>query len=94
LLETVFVYGIWAIDSQRKPDRYDGVSQGCDAFFVTRAKDNINYRRLYSHPKDKTKGTVYNQTILLNNYYTSKYYPKKLRVIKYHDEETGKLFVF
>jgi len=66
----------------------------CDAFFVTRAKDNINYRRLYSHPKDKTKGIVYDQTILLNNYYTSKYYPEKLRVIKYHDEETGKVFVF
>jgi hypothetical protein len=66
----------------------------CDAFFVTRAKDNINYRRLYSHSKDKTKGILYDQTILLNNYYTSKYYPEKLRIIKYHDKETGKVFIF
>ena len=39
-----------------------------NAFFVTRAKDNMNYRRLYSHPKDKTKGILFDQTILLNNY--------------------------
>ena len=29
-----------------------------DAFFVTRAKDNMNYRRLYSQVKDKTKGNI------------------------------------
>ena len=28
----------------------------CNAFFVTRTKDNMNYRRLYSHTVDKTKG--------------------------------------
>jgi hypothetical protein len=50
----------------------------CDAFFVTRAKDNMNYRRLYSHPKDKTKGILFDQTILLNNYYASKDYPEKI----------------
>ena len=27
----------------------------CDAFFVTRAKDNMDYRRLYSHKADKKK---------------------------------------
>jgi hypothetical protein len=35
----------------------------CNAIFVTRAKDNMNYRRLYSHPKDKTNGVLYDQTI-------------------------------
>jgi len=66
----------------------------CDAFFVTRAKDNMNYRRLYSHPKDKTKGILFDQTILLNNYYASKDYPEKIWIIKFRDEQTGKELIF
>jgi hypothetical protein len=66
----------------------------CDAFFVTRAKDNMNYRRLYSHPKDKTKGILFDQTILLNNYYASKDYPEKIRIIKFRHEQTGKELIF
>ena len=65
-----------------------------NAFFITRAKDNMNYRRLYSHPKDKTKGVLYDQTIMLNNYYAAKDYPEKLRIIKFRDVLTGKVFVF
>ncbi|GAC1425190.1 MAG: hypothetical protein NVSMB7_01460 [Chitinophagaceae bacterium] len=66
----------------------------CDAFFVTRAKDNMNYRRLYSHPNDKNKGVLYDQTIMLNNHYASKDYPKTIRRIKFRDEETGKVLIF
>lgn len=66
----------------------------CDAFFITRAKDNMNYRRLYSHPKDKDKGVVYDQTIMLNNYYAGKDYPEKIRLIKFYDVESGKTLVF
>jgi hypothetical protein len=65
-----------------------------DAFFVTRAKDNMNYRRLYSHPKDKNNGVLYDQTVMLNNHYASKDYPEKLRRIKFKDEVTGKELVF
>lgn len=65
-----------------------------NAFFITRAKDNMNYRRLYSHSKDKTKGVLYDQTIMLNNYYSSKDYPEKLRIIKFRDQQIGKVFVF
>jgi hypothetical protein len=36
-----------------------------NAFFVTRAKDNMNCRRRYSHAVDKTKGVIYDQTISL-----------------------------
>jgi transposase len=68
--------------------------QMCDAFFVTRAKDNMNYRRLYSHPNDKNKGVIYDQTIMLNNHYASKDYPKTMRRIKFRDEETGKVLIF
>lgn len=66
----------------------------CNAFFVTRAKDNMNYRRLYSHPKDKTNGVLYDQTIMLNNHYASKDYSEKIRRIKFKDEETGKVLIF
>jgi len=66
----------------------------CGAFFVTRAKDNMNYRRLYSHQKDKNEGVLYDQTIMLNNHYASKDYPERMRRIKFKDEETGKVLVF
>ena len=66
----------------------------CNAFFVTRAKDNMNYRRLYSHPVDKTKGVIYDQTIMLNGYYAAKDYPEKMRRIKFYDEQTGKVLIF
>jgi hypothetical protein len=62
----------------------------CNAFFITRVKDKMSYRRLYSHAKDKSKGVVYDQTILLNTPAASKDYPEKMRRIKFRDEETGK----
>ena len=65
-----------------------------NAFFITRAKDNMNYRRLYSSKVDKSKGVLCDQTIMLNGYYTAKYYPEKIRRIKFYDEETGKVLIF
>jgi len=64
------------------------------AFFVTRAKSNFRFRRLYSHPVDKNTGLRCDQTIMLTGFYPSKYYPEKLRRIKYHDPQTNKEFVF
>jgi Transposase DDE domain/Domain of unknown function (DUF4372) len=64
------------------------------AFFVTRAKDNMNYRRVISYPKDTSQGVIYDQSILLNNYYASKEYPEKMRRIKFKDKGTGKILVF
>ena len=65
-----------------------------DAFFVTRAKDNMNYRRIYSAKANKIKGVKCDQTISLNNYYSAKDYPIKLRRIKYYDAETENEFDF
>ena len=59
-----------------------------NAFFVTRAKDNMNYRRIYSAKVNKAKGIKCDQTIKLNNYYSAKDYPEKLRLIKFYDPET------
>lgn len=66
----------------------------CEAFFITRAKDNMNYRRLYSHPKDTDNGVLYDQTITLNNYYAAQNYPEKMRRIKFYDADSGKTLVF
>ena len=60
-------------------------SQG--AFFVTRAKNNMRFKRMYSKPADKTKGILYDQIGRLETYYSKKDYPEKLRRIKYYDQE-------
>lgn len=64
------------------------------AFFVIRAKSNMNCRRIESRPVDKTTGLICDQTILLNNFYAARDYPEKLRRIKYHDVETQKTLTF
>jgi hypothetical protein len=64
------------------------------ASFVTRAKRNFDFKRLYSHPVDKSTGLQCDQTILLKGFYPRKYYPEKLRRIRYLDPATSKRFVF
>jgi hypothetical protein len=64
------------------------------AFFVTRAKRNFNFRRLYSHSVSKQTGVQCDQTIELAGYYPSKAYPDKLRRIRYLDVEKNKRLVF
>lgn len=60
------------------------------AFFVIRAKANFKFRRIYSHPVDKSTGLKCDQTIVLTGYYQSKHYPDKLRRVRYFDAETEK----
>ncbi len=64
------------------------------AVFVTRAKKNFQFRRLYSHRVDKSAGLICDQTIRLTGYYTSRDYPDQLRRIRYRDPETGKVLTF
>ena len=66
----------------------------CAAFFVIRARANLQFRRLYSHPVDRTTGLRCDQTIVLTGQYTPNVYPEKLRRIKYYDAETGKTLSF
>lgn len=65
-----------------------------NAFFVIRAKKNMDYRRLYSAKVDKSKGVKYDQTIKLNGFYVSQDYPQKLRRIKFYDIENDKVLFF
>ena len=63
-------------------------------FFITRAKRNLDARRVYSAPVDRDTGLICDQTIALNGFYAVKHYPAYLRRIRYHDPETGKNLVF
>ena len=64
------------------------------AFFVIRAKSNTSYYRLYSNQTDKTTGVKFDQTIKFKTPKSSKEYPEKLRLVKYHDKELKKTFLF
>ena len=64
------------------------------AFFIIRARANMLFRRLYSHPADKATGLICDQTILLNGKNSSLVYPGKLRRVRYFDTETQKNLVF
>ena len=64
------------------------------AFFVIRAKRNLDYRRRSWRPVDKVTGLRSDQTIVLHGPKTSKDYPDALRRISYVDTETEKRFVF
>lgn len=59
------------------------------AFFVTRAKSNLQCRRLYSRPVDKTTGLRCDQTILLTGVQSSKDYPEQIRLVRFFDSETS-----
>jgi hypothetical protein len=64
------------------------------AFFVTRAKSNFDFNRVYSQPVDKSKGVQADQVIALNGFYAQKDYPEKLRRIRYFDSLNNKRLVF
>lgn len=68
--------------------------QRTGAFFVTRAKRRLKFRRRYSHPVDRTTGVRSDQTIVLTGVNTAKNYPMPLRRIHYVDPDTGKGFIF
>ncbi len=64
------------------------------AFFVTRAKSNFRFQRLYSQGIDKSTGLQCDQTISLVGYYAKKDYPERLRRIRFYDAQQGKRLVF
>jgi hypothetical protein len=68
--------------------------QDCAAFFVTRAKKNFRFRRMYSRPVNKGAGILVDQIVVLVGHRAKKGYPDKLRRIKFYDEEQGRVLVF
>jgi hypothetical protein len=64
------------------------------AFFVTRAKSNMKWHRVYSTPTDRTTGILCDQRISLDGFYTRQNYPAQLRRVRFNDPDTGKTLIF
>jgi len=58
-----------------------------NAFFITLAKSNMKFRRVYSHQSDIANGIHSDQTIMLTNPTSRIEYPEKLRRIHFYDVE-------
>jgi len=64
------------------------------AYFVIRAKENIQFKRLASRSIDKSLGITCDQDILLTGINTCQRYPDQLRRIRFYDVEFKRTFVF
>lgn len=64
------------------------------AFFVTRAKENMQYTVESSSPVDKKSGVINDQWILLTGYFSGKYYPEPFRMVTYEDYATDIVYRF
>jgi hypothetical protein len=64
------------------------------AWFVIRAKNPMNYRRVASQPVDRTTGLRSDQIIALTGFYAAKRYPDKLRRVHFYDLEHQNDLVF
>ncbi len=64
------------------------------AYFVERAKANLDANVVVSREVAEATGVLSDQTIVLAGQNSSKRYPGKLRLIQYYDEETDKIFFF
>ena len=64
------------------------------AFFVTRAKRNLDFTRRARRPVDKTTGLRSDQTIVLVGPKSSRLYPDPLRRIAFYDVGNDRRFVF
>ena len=64
------------------------------AFFVTRAKTNMQSSRLESRPVDASTGVRSDQGVWFPLRKSIEHYPDRLRRISYRDPESGKTFVF
>ncbi len=63
------------------------------SFFVTRAKSNFRFKRVYSRPVDRSTGLLCDQEVELVVFYSQQDYPARLRRIRYRDGE-GRRLVF
>lgn len=64
------------------------------AFFVTRAKKNLDCTRRARREVDKTTGLRSDQSIVLSGPKSSRLHPEPLRRVVYYDSETARRLVF
>lgn len=65
-----------------------------NAFFVTRAKDNMIFEIVSSNDVDKETGVIADESIKLIGLKTSKWYPEEIRMVTYEDYATGNVYRF
>lgn len=65
-----------------------------NAYFVTRAKDNMVYEVLESRKVDPKAGLITDETIRLTDTVTFKKYPDTIRLIVYEDFSTNNVYRF
>ena len=64
------------------------------AYFVIRAKHNLQFRRRQSHPVDLTTGVRSDQTIVLTGKHTPQTFPALLRRVSFYAADIDQRFVF
>jgi len=64
------------------------------AFFVTRAKRNLQWRRLVSLPADEAAGVLSDQIIMLTGVKTAASYPERLRRVRFYDAGQDRTLIF
>lgn len=64
-----------------------------DSFFVVRSKKNLLYK-VVKWKRRLPKNVISDAEIELTGFYPSKNYPKRLRLVKYHDEDQNRDFMF
>ena len=64
------------------------------AFFVIRAKENLQFKRMTSKLVNKKNNILCDQEIQLKGFYSKINYPENIRRIKYYDSEFERTFVF
>jgi IS4 transposase len=75
-------------------DRLYKLFQQQNAFFVTRAKDNMVYEVKEEREVDTQTGLISDQSISLTGYYSSKNYPDMMRMVVYEDFRRGTVYRF
>lgn len=65
-----------------------------NAYFVTRAKDNMLFEVVSASSVDQSTGVIADEHIKLTGLRTSKWYPEELRMITYEDYATNNVYRF
>lgn len=64
------------------------------AYFIIRAKENLQFIRLSFRKVSKENGIICDQDIQLKGFYSTQYYPTPLRRVRFYDEEQDRTLVF
>lgn len=65
-----------------------------NAYFVTRAKDNMLFEVVSAGSVDQSTGVIADEHIKLTGLRTSKWYPEELRMLTYEDYATNNVYRF